>query len=120
MTAARVDHTVVAPEAGARRQRKRLTLALLWVLAINAAHAEDGEGDRQRATQASAVEEQAQFLAFLEYLGSWEESDEEWQAFHPDEGLSEIRLPAARGPDRSDPRHQAEDDEEQWDDNGRS
>jgi hypothetical protein len=31
--------------------------------------------------------------AFLEYLGSWDESDQEWQQFHPSDGLAEVRVP---------------------------
>ncbi len=55
----------------------------------------------------------SEFLAFLEYLGSWEESDEEWRQFHPDEGLAGAMADPA--PDEDDRVREVE-----WDDDGRS
>lgn len=101
----------------------RLVLAIAWIALAGTTHAQEAPGDGViRAPKASTergTEEatEAQFLAFLEYLGSWDESDEEWQAFHPDEGLSEIRLPATG---ERNVRGTAEGNEDTWDEKGRS
>ncbi|MEO0974140.1 MAG: hypothetical protein AAFX85_13695 [Pseudomonadota bacterium] len=101
---------------------RRPTLAwlaafLLCAAALGARGEEPAAADAASAANELA-EEEAEFLAFLEYLGSWEESDEEWQTFHPDEGLSELRLPAPRTPVSTNGPESGEQDE--WDDNGRS
>jgi hypothetical protein len=44
----------------------------------------DGEANGDNA---AGNDQEGDFLAFLEYLGSWEDSDAEWKQFHPEEGL---------------------------------
>ncbi|MEM9384167.1 MAG: hypothetical protein AAGA68_03840 [Pseudomonadota bacterium] len=113
-----------AVDNSSARVRQRLTLAIVCVVLMGSANAQDTSSEAEAARAASRPAENeaeeasdAQFLAFLEYLGSWEESDEEWQAFHPDEGLSEIRLPA---PHERNARSPADGNEDTWDENGRS
>lgn len=89
----------------------------VWADEVSAPAAPADDEARVEDTGEPEETSDAQFLAFLEYLGSWEESDEEWQAFHPDEGLSEIRLPAPR--ERGAP-GRTESDDDTWDDSGRS
>ncbi|MEO0422650.1 MAG: hypothetical protein AAF184_09965 [Pseudomonadota bacterium] len=90
---------------------------------MGTSHAQEVPGDaavpapKAPPEQEAEATTEAQFLAFLEYLGSWDESDEEWQAFHPDEGLSEIRLPAAG---ERNARGAAQGNEDTWDEKGRS
>ncbi len=56
-------------------------------------------GSAALAGAVAAEEEQEPDMAFLEYLGMWEETDEEWQLF--DESMDEEAV--AENEERSDP-----------------
>ncbi len=60
-----------------------------------------------------AADEELPDMEFLEYLGMWEESDEEWLALADDEALGDDEaLLAADSDERSDPAPEGEESRE--------
>lgn len=59
----------------------------------------------------AAEEEQEPDMAFLEYLGMWEETDEEWQLFEDASDDAAV----AENEERSDPVPQGEESQESED-----
>lgn len=69
-------------------------------------------GSAAMVGSAAAAEEQPEpDMAFLEYLGMWEETDEEWQLF--DEESDDEKV--AENEERSDPVPQGEESQESED-----
>lgn len=59
-----------------------------------------------------AADEELPEMDFLEYLGMWEESDEEWLALADDESLNDEAMLAADSEERIDPAPQGEESKE--------